>query len=430
MLGVLLALAVAQLDAEALCDRTRCPRARESRPDSARRAAFFEFAPASGAGMTAACACTTPTGSRGETITITRASSGTCLKGNTSSSIANGDLVTCSTNQARVMPGGDGTGALGLLVEGARTNDFLRSEEFNNAAWSASGGGFTPTVTADQAIAPDGTTTADQVVLVGTAAGQRSVLYQVAGFNGTGSLSVFVRGTATTPTGTIDVCVTTSLCTACAFVQGSWSLCRSQGGTIVSGGTTPFIGNDTADNGGTARPGQTVYLWGAQFESGNFSSSYIATTSAGVTRAADFPSAAAPAIAPMETRGCTAATIVLEENAPVGGGISAFNGGQRLLAIGIGGGATGRVGIYDSTTIVLAAVGSNFNLPHRVRSSWSGSLMSVFNVTDGLSATGAFDGTMLGASSQLEIGANTGGSGPLWGVIKQLQADPDPGICR
>src|SRR5690242_20575791 len=66
----------------------------------------FEFAPANGAGMGAACACTNPTGSKGETMTFTRSSDAMCTKGNTTSSIANGDLVSCTTNQIRVMPGG------------------------------------------------------------------------------------------------------------------------------------------------------------------------------------------------------------------------------------------------------------------------------------------------------------------------------------
>jgi hypothetical protein len=65
--------------------------------------AFFEFAPASGAGMGTACACTTPTGAKGEALTFTRAGDATCSKqGLATTGIANGDLVACTGNQPRV----------------------------------------------------------------------------------------------------------------------------------------------------------------------------------------------------------------------------------------------------------------------------------------------------------------------------------------
>ena len=124
--------------------------------------AFFEFAPASGAGMGTACACTTPTGAKGEALTFTRTGNATCSKqGLATTGIADGDLVVCTANQPRVESSG---GVLGLRVEGARTNSVLRSQELDNAAWTLdfAGGGVIPTRTANAATAPDGTPSAER----------------------------------------------------------------------------------------------------------------------------------------------------------------------------------------------------------------------------------------------------------------------------
>jgi hypothetical protein len=67
---------------------------------------------------------------------------------------ANGTLVTFAANTLRY-------GTNGLLVEEARTNLCLRSQEFDNATWELGNN----TVTANQDTAPDGTVTADLVTL-------------------------------------------------------------------------------------------------------------------------------------------------------------------------------------------------------------------------------------------------------------------------
>lgn len=279
----------------------RCP----MKHSSGATGPLFQFALADGVGMGTACSCSAVTGSAGETMTFSRSSTGTCMKGSELAGIANGDLVTCATDQPRVMAGNDGTGALGLSVWEARTNVALRSEEFDNAAWTLLGSGTTqPVVTANQATAPDNNLTADRVDFGATTGAQRSVIYQVPGLTVTASVSVFVKGVS--GSGTMDVC-SLGHCTPCAFSSTVWTRCADEGVTW-SAGTSPFFGNTSSDNGGTARPAQSVYLWGGQYEAGARVSPYIKTAGAAATRAtesATFSVASAGA-----TKASIAATLV------------------------------------------------------------------------------------------------------------------------
>jgi hypothetical protein len=399
--------------------------------------AYFEFAPASGAGMTAPCACTTPTGAKGETLTFTRASSGTCLKGGTTSGIANGDMVTCSSNQPRVMPGGDGSGGVGLLVEGARTNSCLRSQECDNAAWTKENGGApnpgAMTITADNAVAPDGTTTAERLQIPASSGTGYSDFYQ--GFSVTSgaatSCSAFVKGNASS--GTTDICVydgATWSCSDCAYVSATWSRCTISDASGTATSRFCKLGNNSNQNGGVARSAADMFAWGLQGEEGAFASSYIKTEGATVTRAVESPTFVATASI-FNTTGSAAATVLMGDATAGGQGAVTFAGTGRMLGFNFGGLSTGKATVFDTTTVVAqATAGSDYNLPHRIWSTWSGSSMTVTNVTDGFAGTGAFDGSMQGASTSLEVGNNVGGGGPLNGVIKGVCLDPGPGRCR
>ncbi len=251
---------------------------------------LFQFAPPSGAGMTAPCACTSPAGAKGEALTFSRASSGTCLKGNTTSSIANGDMVTCTTDQPRVMYGGNGTGSLGLLVETTRTNSALRSQEFDNpAVWSpANSVVAAPAVTADTVVAPDGTTTADRLVVPASTGSNYSVLVQTGACAATSSApSVFLKGHGGT-SGTLDMILQGggNYVTVCTFVGSSWTRCAPSGGSGKAS-TYMILGSGAAYAGGALGAAADVDIWGAQCEAGTYATSYIATTSATVARAGE-----------------------------------------------------------------------------------------------------------------------------------------------
>lgn len=248
----------------------------------------FRFAPSTGAGMTEECACTNPTGTKGETLTFTRASAATCTKGNVLTGIDDGDLVYCTDDQPRVMRGGDGSGAKGLMVEVARTNVVLRSQEMENAVWQVLGA--TPVVRQDHGTAPDNTATADAVHFPAVASGSRAALYQAFTGASPGACTMYLKAAppadgGVAVAGTIEMTANSGAtpCVTCSYATDTWSRCEFTGNAT----TYVFIGNLSgygACASGT-RNAADVYVWGVQCEAGDRASSYIPTTNATAMRA-------------------------------------------------------------------------------------------------------------------------------------------------
>lgn len=255
--------------------------------------AFFEAFPSNGSGTNGVCSTTAPTGAKGEALTFTRATNATCTKtasgGLATTGIANGDLVVLSSGQPRVEY--DSNGVLGLLVEGARTNLVLRSEEIDNAAYgSGNSGAAAPTVTANYATAPDGTLTADRLEVPNATAGQYSYRYQAGAGAAQHTYSLYVRGNNGT-SGTMHFWGgnTPNVCTRCSYNSTSWTRCTLLGiaGTTQSLG----FGNDAANAvcvaAGAVAGALDVSVWGVSAEVGAYATSYIPTTSASATRNAE-----------------------------------------------------------------------------------------------------------------------------------------------
>jgi len=240
----------------------------------------------------------------GPNITFTRASDATFFD-------ADGVLQTAGTNVPR-FDHDPATGASrGILIEEARTNLFERSAEFDNAYWTKQDA----TITANSVASPNGQTVADTLVENSGAVTNPRVYRDVTiSTAGAFTLSCFVKaagrdrcrlmfsggaGTAWTSTrianflltgsGSISSTSGTGVTATIASVGSDWYRCTISA-TSDSNGTARnsiYVLDGTASESYTGDGTSGLYIWGAQLEAGAFATSYIPTTTATATRAAD-----------------------------------------------------------------------------------------------------------------------------------------------
>ena len=201
-----------------------------------------------------------------------------------------GDLTFTRSNDTATRVGPDG------LIEKVRTNIVLQSEGFDTASWAK----VNTTITANAGVAPNGTTTADKIVPTTTGTGRwveqfraitssipytNSFFAKADGFSWAaihhidGSIGAWFNVSS----GTIGT-ITAGNTAAIESVGNGWYRCSV---AKTSGGATGYsvIQLADADNSSTATASGTngLLIWGAQTETGDIATDYIATTSAAVS---------------------------------------------------------------------------------------------------------------------------------------------------
>jgi len=211
-------------------------------------------------------------------------------------------LFNHPANVPRIEYNADGT-VKGLLIEEARTNLQVHSGDFSNSAWS------TNAVTVDTSyVAPDGTSTASKLTSTGavgasgiydainTAAGTSFTCFMKAGSSGVyGWIEGIVGGVSSYAVFDLEsvTVVHSRNCEASIQPVGNgWFRCvvantTSSTGFFSVGGSDNTYTNHSPWGSSTLTLGKFIYAWGAQLEAGSFPTSYIPTTGAAATRAAD-----------------------------------------------------------------------------------------------------------------------------------------------
>lgn len=234
-----------------------------------------------------------------ELITFTRATGGGRFN-------AAGQYELLPANEPRIDYDPVTKACRGILIEEQRTNLLLRSSEFDNASWLK----LRVSVSANSAVAPDGTTTADKLVedysalathQIGSASSfSAGVSYSVSVFVKAGERASFgmsFNGAAFSEIHRISFNLNNKAILvrqgnptfSVSDVGGGWHRVSLTAPAVASGiSKVIFYIQDDLDGVSYAGDGTSgIYIWGAQLEVGAFPTSYIPTTTAQATRAAD-----------------------------------------------------------------------------------------------------------------------------------------------
>uniref|UniRef100_A0AB39BZ06 Tail protein n=1 Tax=Pakpunavirus sp. TaxID=2833053 RepID=A0AB39BZ06_9CAUD len=330
----------------------------------------------------------------------------------------------------------------GLLIEEQRTNLLTYSSDFANAAWQkeyvsiSSGVAQSPDGTANAAkMVENSANSTHQIRLTinpsATTAGVSVAVYVKA--DGRSRVRVFVYGTAVfTASGYAErgayfdlsagtVTSNDATTSSISAIGGGWyRISISQ--SVVAAGIFNFKVSLVSSSGATSYQGDGtsgIYIWGAQLEAGSSPSSYIPTTNAQVTRAADV--ASVNVLSPWFN--ASEGTLVVEYSGEVlsnSARVAAFGPVTPGAYLGIGANGGFNTGWYSSGLYGLPS-GIAGQINKQAISYVPGALSGSINGSNPVTRQGS---DFVGASSQMLIGQNNNASSRLNGHIRSIRYYP------
>ena len=331
-------------------------------------------------------------------ITFTRSTTATYVN-------SSGVITSSAINSPRFDYDPSGLTSLGLIVEESKVNLQTYSQDFSNAAWGKANASIASSIV----VAPDGGNF--QKLVENTSNSSHAVYKSIVvtpGSTYTHS-AYFKAGERTSATlGITDITdylvifnlstgVITATSTGCTgtitlFNNGIYRVTVTR--TVTSAAVSSFIG---LYNGSTAYTGNGTsgaYIWGDQFELNTQASSYIPTTSAQLTRAADLSPLAVGSWY-NTSQGTWFAQVNMLSTAGTPRIVAATPSSKAPILI-----SSQAAAMFDSTTTIATANTITANITQKVASSWSGTTgvvcLNAGTVVSGSQPTGYADLSTIG----------------------------------
>ena len=307
-----------------------------------------------------------------------------------------------------------------LLLEPSRRNRVPYSEQFDNAAW----GKQAITVTANAAISPDGSQTADKIIP--SAASTTHQLYDLSLISSqTCATSIFAKADGIN---TFDILDGSNAVNGASFNILNGTITNKGSGVgsmiyygngwyrcIVVSTTTGFRIYCPSSSGDATGDGTSgVLFWGAQIEAGSYPTSYIPTNGTTVTRSAETANGSGDADTFNDSEGVLMAEIANSETT-TGSYLGICNGGtnERLII----GNEGGFLRVYTDVNVDGSVQSANKDF-NKIAVKYNSSNTSIYY--NGFLIKSINQSANLSGINELKF-TSGGASQPFYGNTKQLQ---------